>query len=95
MTRINYVPRGNTIRMTSGNAVIGRGLGCGMGSLLLQKGGAGGASSYDGVQDYRDTIGMGLGLGMNGGKNELNKKLESLSITPSTKLKPKNIKFNF
>jgi hypothetical protein len=72
--------------------------GRGMGSILLQSGGPGSASSYEGVEDYKDTTGRGLGLGLGCGlginRSGLNKKLESLSITPS-KQKPKNIKFNF
>ena len=83
----------------------GRKFGRGMGSVLL--GGVGSASSYQGVDDYETTtgrtigsglypVGRGLGLGLGLGlhdKSKLNKKLESLNITPK-KEKSKNIRFN-
>ncbi len=34
--------------------------GCGMGSVLLDKGGAGGASAYSSVADYKRTTGEGM-----------------------------------
>ena len=81
----------------------GRKFGRGMGSVLL--GGVGSASSYRGVDDYEETTGRqigsglslfsagaGIGLGL-GDRNKLNKKLESLNITPK-KEKSKNIRFN-
>jgi hypothetical protein len=63
-----------------------------MGSVLLNRGGAGGASSYGSVGEYTETTGvnpysMGRGLG------SISKKLESLSIAPK-KRKEKNINFN-
>jgi hypothetical protein len=84
---------------THGHTVVGGG-----GSVLLCKGGTGGASAYDGIEDYERTtgrkikktsgsgLGLGLGLGVGSSKSELNKKLESLSFTP--KPKQKNISFN-
>lgn len=79
----------------------GRKFGRGMGSVLL--GGVGSASSYQGVDDYETTtgrtignglypVGRGLGLGLHD-RSKLNKKLESLNITPK-KEKSKNIRFN-
>jgi hypothetical protein len=69
-----------------------------MGSVLLNKGGAGGASAYESVGDYTATTGvnpyansgistMGRGLG------SMSKKLEELAIKPR-KRKEKNINFN-
>ncbi len=94
MTRLIYVPRMNNIHISGRNA---KRVGRGMGSVLLQTGGTGSASSYESVEDYKDTTGRGLGLGLGLGvssRSGLNKKLESLSINPS-KQKPKNIKFSF
>ena len=61
-------------------------MGQGMGSVLLNLGGAGG-SSYPGVKDYEETNGQKV----NGGN--LAKKLEKLVVKPLQK-KPENIKFN-
>ena len=63
-----------------------------MGSVLLNKGGAGGASAYESVGEYTAMTGVnpyasGRGLG------SISKKLESLSIAPK-KRKEKNINFN-
>jgi hypothetical protein len=60
------------------------------GSVLLNQGGAGSASSYDSVDEYIATTGR---VPMAGGA--LSKKLESLSLAVKPK-KPKitNIKFN-
>jgi len=80
-------------------------IGRGMGSVLL--GGVGSASSYSSVDDYAETTGrqigsglypssgsgLGLGLGLGLDKGGLNKKLESLNITPKRE-KSKNIRFN-
>ena len=61
------------------------------GSILLSRGGAGGASSYESEQEYKDITGKGLGLGLFAGSGlsglkQLNPK--SMSI------KPKNIRFS-
>jgi hypothetical protein len=61
--------------------------GVGMGSVLLNKGGAGGGSSYESVQDYSTTTGnrpAGSGLG---------EKLGKLMVKPLTK-KRHNIRFD-
>ena len=55
--------------------------GQGMGSVLLNKGGAGSGSSYESIDDYKNTVGSGLG-----------DKLNKLVVRPLTK-KPKNIHF--
>jgi hypothetical protein len=60
--------------------MIGRG-----GSVLLQKGGTGGASSYDSDGEYHSITGMGLGMGLGGGALS--------SLQPRMGRKPKNIRF--
>ncbi len=60
--------------------------GCGMGSVLMNKGGAGGGSSYSSVDNFEATTGLnvkGAGLG---------EKLSKLMVKPLTK-KPHNIRF--
>ena len=61
-------------------------VGAGMGSVLLSKGGPGGGSSYNSVDDYEATTGrevVGSGL---------DEKLSKLIVKPLTK-KPHNIRF--
>jgi hypothetical protein len=58
----------------------------GMGSVLLEKGGAGGASSYPSEEQYKETTGRSLG-------GKLSDKLSKLIVKPLTK-KPKNISFD-
>lgn len=93
MRQLVYLPYMKNIHRSSKHSRLsGRG-----GSVLL--GGVGSASSYESPDDYMETtgrklgkgLGCGLGLGMD--KSGLNKKLESLSITPQ-KQKSKNIRFN-
>lgn len=61
------------------------------GSLLLSKGGPGGASSYESEQEYHDITGKGLGLGLfAGGALTGLKSLNPKSMT----VKPKNISFS-
>ena len=66
--------------------------GCGMGSVLLNKGGAGAGSSYSSVDDYIATTHenpfSGRGIGQN--LASMNKKIEGLLV----KKKEKNINFN-
>jgi hypothetical protein len=60
--------------------------GSGMGSVLMNKGGAGAGSSYSSVNDYEATTGLnvkGAGLG---------EKLSKLMVKPLNK-KPHNIRF--
>ena len=69
--------------------------GQGIGGLLLNKGGAGGASSYIDIDDYIDTTGRnpfkseqhakGRGL------ENLSSKLSKLKIEPSSTIRRKNI----
>jgi len=66
--------------------------GCG-GSVLLQTGGPGGASSYDSPLQYAETTGRGMGRGVSGlgGMREL----ADLKIHRGSGMKkPKNINFS-
>jgi len=60
--------------------------GMGMGSVLLNKGGAGSGSSYPSVMDYERQTGQTMGEG-------LNEKLSKLIVKPLGR-KPKNISFD-
>lgn len=72
--------------------------GKGMGSVLLNTGGAGSASSYIDIDDYIETTGRDpfktSGKGIKG-LNELSTKLKNLNINPPTSIKRKNITMNF
>jgi hypothetical protein len=60
------------------------------GSILLSKGGAGSASSYDSPEEYKAITGKGLGLGLYAGGGLTNLK----QLAPkSLSVKPKNIKW--
>ena len=70
--------------------------GTGMGSVLLDKGGAGGGSSYASIDDYLRTTQKGKKMGMGLG-GAVQRKLESLAIKPSEQKfekKKKNISFD-
>lgn len=72
-----------------GRKLKGKGMcGCGMGSVLLNRGGPGAGSSYTSIDDYMKTTGVnptrGSGLG---------EKLGSLVVKPLQK-KVKNIQFS-
>jgi hypothetical protein len=96
MRRMIFLPHMPNVHMTRGHR---QRQGRGMGSVLLNQGGAGSASSYESVDDYMETtgrqLGSGLGLGIKSGvdRSGLNRKLESLSVAPK-KTKAKNIHFN-
>jgi len=66
-------------------------MGEGMGSVLLNNGGAGGGSSYPSVNDYEQATGRRVAGGGLGEKH-LSSKLEKLMVKPLNK-KPHNIKF--
>lgn len=55
------------------------------GTVLLRKGGAGSASSYDGEAQYNHITGMGLGMGLEGSALS--------SLQPKMGRKPRNIRF--
>jgi hypothetical protein len=66
--------------------------GAGMGSLLLNKGGAGGASSYIDMDDYISTTGRNPFKSTQGqGLNKLASKISKLEINPPSAIKRKNI----
>jgi len=92
--------------MAGGRVITNKGRGTGMGSVLLDKGGSGGGSSYYSMEDYLATTGKGLsapvklmsggrktmGLGLGGAIED---KLSKLMVKPEIKLrKPKNIQFD-
>ena len=67
--------------------------GSGAGAVLLQKGGPGGASSYDSPTQYAEMTGRGMGCGVSGlgGMREL----ADLKINRGSGMrKPKNINFS-
>jgi hypothetical protein len=67
--------------------------GCGAGAVLLNRGGPGGASSYDTPLQYAETTGRGMGRGVSGlgGMREL----ADLKIHWGSGMKkPKNINFS-
>lgn len=94
----------NTMR---GKHITNKVGGCGMGSVLLDKGGPGGASSYQSLGDYKRTTGEGVmkvkpavmpkefnkkyGMGIGG---EIEAKLQSLQLKDEKRRKPQNIKFS-
>lgn len=61
--------------------------GCGMGSVLLNTGGAGSGSSYTGLEDYHNTTGNPIPSG-----SGINEKLAKLMVKPLSK-KPNAIRF--
>jgi hypothetical protein len=67
--------------------------GAGMGSVLLQKGGPGSASSYIDIDDYINTVGIQhlSGKGVNKGFGKLSEKLSKLSVEPPSNIRTKNI----
>ena len=62
-------------------------MGAGMGSVLLNVGGAGGGSAYPSVADYTEITGRKVKGG------DLGNKLDKLMVKPISK-KPHNIKFD-
>jgi hypothetical protein len=62
--------------------------GRGMGSVLLNKGGAGGGSSYESIDDYMNITGNSPARG-----SGLGEKLHKLIVKPVSR-KPANIKFD-
>ena len=71
-------------------------IGRGMGSLLLNKGGAGGASSYMDIDDYISTTGRNPYKETKGhifgkGLEKLSSKISKLEIEPPSNIRRKNI----
>jgi hypothetical protein len=84
-----------TVHRINPNVVVGGRMhrkklmeGKGIGSVLLNKGGAGGGSSYTSIDNYLETTGNQLPRG-----SGLGEKLHRLIVKPLTK-KPQNIKFD-
>lgn len=84
----------------NGRVVINKKCGTGMGSVLLNSGGAGSASSYASMEDYLHTKTGGrvrpppVGLGLGG---QIEAKLQALQVRPEPKdyrKKPSNISFS-
>jgi hypothetical protein len=67
--------------------------GAGMGSVLLNTGGAGSASSYIDIDDYIQTTKNNpfKGSGMGGDLSKLSQKLSKININPSSNIRRKNI----
>ncbi len=72
--------------------------GKGMGSVLLNTGGAGSASSYIDIDDYMEQTGRNpfasKGEGIKG-LNALSQKLSKMNINPPSNIRRKNITMNF
>ena len=85
-TQRAYMPMSNGTLHTGRRHIYGRG----MGSVLLNKGGAGSGSSYSSMDDYiATTRSIGGSLGKKS-LSSMNKKIEGLLV----KKKEKNINFN-
>lgn len=65
--------------------------GMGMGSVLLNKGGAGSASSYIDIDDYVNATGKNPFSSKGKGLGELSKKLQKLNVQPEANIRRKNI----
>ena len=87
-TQKAYMPMSNGTIHTGRRQIRGEG----MGSVLLNKGGAGAGSSYSSLDDYIATTHENPFSGRGIGKNlaSMNKKIEGLLV----KKKEKNINFN-
>jgi hypothetical protein len=65
--------------------------GSGMGSVLLNTGGAGSASSYIDIDDYIHTTGRNPFSTKGKGLGDLSKKLQKLNVQPEANIRRKNI----
>ena len=95
--RVAQLPFSNAQMKPHTKIMRGKGLGTGMGSILLRLGGAGGASSYMDIDDYvsqtginpysraKKSSGEGLGTGM----KKMREKLAKLTIEEPSMSKPK------
>jgi len=95
-TRIAQLPFSNGQMHAHSRIMKGKGMGTGMGSVLLRKGGAGGASSYMDIDDYIHTTGNNpyvkskpSGQGLGAGMKKMREKLEKLTIEQPSMTKPK------
>ena len=88
-----YLARPHTL---NNRVVVNKMKGTGMGSVLLDRGGAGGGSSYSSMEDYLRTTQRGkqMGFGLGGA---IQKKLEGLAVKPADqkyKKRKQNIQFD-
>ena len=88
-----YLARPHTL---NNRVVVNKMKGTGMGSVLLNTGGAGGGSSYSSMEDYLRTTQRGkqMGFGLGGA---IHKKLEGLAEKPADqkyKKRKQNINFD-
>lgn len=88
-----YLARPHTL---NNRVVVNKMKGTGMGSILLNTGGAGGGSSYSSMEDYLRTTQRGkqMGFGLGGA---IQKKLEGLAVKPADqkyKKRKQNINFD-
>ena len=94
--RIAQLPFSNGQIHAHTKIMRGKGMGTGMGSVLLRKGGAGGASSYMDIDDYIHTTGNNpysksktSGQGLGAGMKKMREKLEKLTVEQPSMTKPK------
>lgn len=88
-----YLARPHTLQ---GRVVMNKAKGTGIGSVLLNTGGAGGGSSYASMEDYLRTTQRGkqMGFGLGGA---IQKKLEGLAVKPAEqkyRKRKQNIQFD-
>ena len=88
-----YLARPHTL---NNRVVVNKMKGTGMGSVLLNTGGAGSGSSYSSMEDYLRTTQRGkqMGFGLGGA---IQKKLEGLAVKPADqkyKKRKQNINFD-
>jgi len=95
--RIAQLPFSNGQMHAHTRIMRGKGLGAGIGGVLLRLGGAGGASSYQDIDDYISQTGINpysrskkvSGEGLGAGMKKMREKLEKLSVDQPSIHKPK------
>jgi hypothetical protein len=96
LTRIAQLPFSNAQMSAHTRVMRGKGIGCGMGSILLRRGGAGAASSYQDIDDYVSQTGINpysrgkaKGQGLGTGMDRMREKLQKLTVEQPSTTKPK------
>lgn len=98
ITRIAQLPFSNAQMSAHTRVMRGKGLGTGMGSVLLRRGGAGAASSYMDIDDYVAQTGINpysrgkaksTGEGLGTGMKKMREKLAKLTVEEPSMSKPK------
>lgn len=100
ITRIAQLPFSNAQLHAHSRIMRGKGLGAGMGSVLLRKGGAGAGSSYMDIDDYVHTTGINpyargkasSGQGLGAGMKKMSEKLAKLSVETDKPLSSRKMK---